>query len=227
MIKEKVCVYTCITGDYDNLKEIQNIEQGIDYYCFTNNKKIKSNTWKVVYIKDDKLTNVQLARKIKILGHPIINDNYDIQLWMDGAVVFKKNITLFINTFMKKNDLFVAFRHGERDNIKDECENCIRLKKETKEKVKKLLEFYDNNHYPDKNGLIESTVYIKRNKNELVRKTMKIWFEMILNYSHRDQLSFNYCIYKTGLNVKWINEKVFDNNWFDWIKHSTYKKNIN
>jgi len=47
---KKVCVYTCITGDYDNLKEIKNKEKNIDYYCFTNNKNIKSNTWKVEYI---------------------------------------------------------------------------------------------------------------------------------------------------------------------------------
>ena len=40
--KNKICVYTCITGDYDNPKEILKLEKGIDYYCFTNNKKIKS-----------------------------------------------------------------------------------------------------------------------------------------------------------------------------------------
>ena len=48
----KICVYTCITGDYDNLIEIKNKEKNIDYYCFTNNKSIKSNTWNVIYIKE-------------------------------------------------------------------------------------------------------------------------------------------------------------------------------
>ena len=58
--KNKICVYTCITGDYDNPKEIPKLEKGIDYYCFTNNKKIKSNTWNVIYIDDENLSNVQL-----------------------------------------------------------------------------------------------------------------------------------------------------------------------
>ena len=40
----KICVYTCITGNYDNLIEINNIEEGIDYICYTNNKEIKSKT---------------------------------------------------------------------------------------------------------------------------------------------------------------------------------------
>ena len=43
---------------------------------------------------------------------------------------------------------------------------------------------------------------------------------MIINYSKRDQLSFNYCIKKTGLKVKWIDEKVFENDWFLWENHN-------
>lgn len=217
--KNKICVYTCITGDYDNLKEIPKLEKGIDYYCFTNNKKIKSNTWNVIYIEDENLSNVQLARKIKILGHELIND-YDILLWMDGAVTFKKNIKDFINTYLDKKDVFIGFMHGERDNIKDEAYACYRFNKESKGNINRILKFYEDEKYLFNNGLIESTVYIKRPKDKTVQETMKLWFSMILNYSTRDQLSFNYCIYKTGLKVKWINEKVFSNKWFNWENHN-------
>ena len=221
--KEKICVYTCITGNYDNLKEIPNIENGIDYYCFTNNKKIKSNTWKVIYIEDDKLSNVQLARKTKILGNDIVN-SYDIALWMDGAVIFNKPIIEFINYYLKESDVFVAFKHGERNSIKDEAYACYRFNKETKDNINKLLKFLEKEKYEDNNGLIESTVYIKRPKDKLVKETMKMWFDMIVKYTKRDQLSFNYCISKTGLSVKWINEKVFDNEWFSWKKHFSESK---
>ena len=223
-MKKNICVYTCITGEYDNLKEIENLEKEIDYYCFTNNKNIVSKTWKVVYIEDNKLSNVQLARKIKILGHSIINNNYEVLLWMDGAVVFKKNIMDFIKYYLTDEDNFVAFEHGNRNNIKDECNACVRLKKETKENVYKILNFYRQENYPDDNGLIESTVFIKRMNNDLVDATMRLWFDMILDYSHRDQLSFNYCIYKTGLKVKWIKEKVFNNDWFGWENHKFENK---
>ena len=220
MSKEKICVYSCITGDYDKVNEVKK-EKGIDYYLFTNNKKIKSNSWKVIYIEDDSLSNVVLARKIKILGHPIINDNYDIALWMDGAVSFNTKIHDFISNFLEKDDVFVAFKHGERNTIEDECKACVRYRKEDKSKIEKILNFYKKENYPDNNGLIESTVFIKRIKDEKVRETMNLWFDMIKNFTKRDQLSFNYCIYKTGLKVKWINEKVFNNDWFTWYNHST------
>lgn len=51
-MKEKVCIYTCITGNYDDLHEVEK-EEGIDYICFTNNINLKSQSWKIVFIKDD------------------------------------------------------------------------------------------------------------------------------------------------------------------------------
>ena len=42
---EKICVYTCITGNYDDLKEVKVKEDNIDYICFTNNKGLSSNSW--------------------------------------------------------------------------------------------------------------------------------------------------------------------------------------
>ena len=52
MVK-KICVYTCITGDYDNIEELDFKESEIDYYLFTNNKNIVSKTWKVTYVDND------------------------------------------------------------------------------------------------------------------------------------------------------------------------------
>lgn len=105
--------------------------------------------------------------------------------------------------------------------ITGDYENLKEIEK--KEKVKKLLKFYEDSGYKYDNGLIESTVFIKRPKDKKVRETCKIWFDMIVNFSHRDQLSFNYCLWKTGLKVKWIKEKVFHNNWFEFKSHNLAK----
>ena len=61
-LMNKICVYTCITGNYYDLKEV-NKEEGIDYFCFTNNKTISSNSWNVIYIENKELDNQRLSRK--------------------------------------------------------------------------------------------------------------------------------------------------------------------
>ena len=216
--KKKICVYTCITGNYDNLMDIDK-EAGVDYYCFTNNKNLTSNSWEIVYISDDSISNVKLARKIKILGHDLINDNYDILLWMDGAVSFRSKIIDFIDYYYDDKYDMVAFKHGERDTILEECVECAKVCKETTENIVKLLDFYKKEKFIDSKGLIESTVFIKNGRSKKMYKAMKLWFDMILKYSHRDQLSFNYVLSKVDLNINWIEEKVFDNKWFDWKNH--------
>lgn len=220
---EKICVYTCITGNYDNVSEITNKEKGIDYYLFTNNENIKSNTWKVVYIKDDTLDNQRLSRKIKMLGHPEINDKYDISVWMDASVIWQKSIKEFVNTYLKKNN-FAAFKHGFRDCIYVEANECIRVKKDTKENIVRHINFLRKEGFPEHYGLCEMTVFIKRHKDPLVQKTMKMWFDMLCKYSKRDQLSFMYCVWKNNLPLDIIPLHVWENEWFKTVIHNVKKE---
>ena len=190
-MKKKICVYTCITGDYDTIHEIEKKESGIDYLLFTNNKKLKSNTWDIIYIEDNTLDNQRLSRKIKILGDSIINENYDISLWMDASVVFKSSVKEFIKKYYDhKKAPFSAFVHNCRNCIYDEAIACIKARKDTKEIIQKHVKFLQQEKYPKNNGLYEMTVFIKENNNPIVKKTMKMWFDMVCNYSKRDQLSF-------------------------------------
>ena len=64
------------------------------------------------------------------------------------------------------------------------------------------------------------TVFIKSNKDKKVKETMKLWFDMVCNYSKRDQLSFMYCVYKTGMKINDIEKSVWENDYFYWIKHN-------
>ena len=217
-MKNKICVYTCMTGDYDNVREILNKEEGVDYYFFTNNKNIKSNTWQVVYIEDKELNDFYLSRKIKMIGTDITN-KYDTVVWQDASVQFKKSVKEFVEKYKRQDNNFVAFKHGERSSVAEEANACFRFFKDSKQNIEKLLKFYKKENYPDDRGLMEATVFIKNPKDEKVQETMKMWFDMLLKFGKRDQLLFPYCAYKTGLKIKWINEKVFENNWFDWSNH--------
>lgn len=225
MKDKKICVYTCITGNYDNLIEINPdvYEENIDYYCFTNNKNIKSNTWKIVPIRDNKLSEQLLSRKIKILGHRIL-DKYDITVYVDGNTIIKKKITDFIKkeTKIDKYDI-ASFKHRYRDCIYDEAIECVKAKKDKKENIQKQVEFLKSVNYPKYNGLYENGIIV-RNNNPLVKKTMKLWFEMLLKYSKRDQLSYNWVISQTKVNVFTIKMNIVSNDYFEIINHNENNK---
>lgn len=212
----KICVYTCITGSYDDIKEFQNLkEKNIDYILFTNNKDIKSNFWKVVYIENEGLDNVRLNRKIKILGHELINNNYDYSIYMDGSVILRKPITEFIKDCLDfdKYDI-IGFKHRERDCLYLEGKACLKHMKEKKEIILKELDFIKKNNYPEHNGLMENTIFARNLKSKKVMETCRLWFDMVMKYSSRDQLSFCFCAFQTKLKYKLLDMNVFDNKYF-------------
>ena len=49
---------------------------------------------------------------------------------------------------------------------------------------------------------------------------MDKWFEMLSNYSKRDQLSFNYVLWKNPIKINFLDMYVFDNPYF---KHDHHK----
>lgn len=219
---EKICVYTCITGNYDDLKEVR-INEGIDYICFTNNKKIKSETWKIIYIEDNKLDNHYLSRKIKMLGDSYLDKNYTLSIYVDASIIFKKSVKEFLsNYFDLEKDLLAACKHSVRNSINEEAIACIEQKKDNEKTIRRQLSFYQEENFADNLGLLEMTLIIKRHNNPLVRKTMKLWFEMILKYSKRDQLSFMYCLFKTKLPFRVIPLNVWSN---EYIEFTPHKKN--
>jgi len=218
----KICVYTCITGNYDNLIEIKKIDTNIDYICFTNNENLKSNTWDIKYIHED-LDNLTLARKIKILGYKYLKE-YGLLIWIDGAINIEQPVTKFLNDCcdLNKYDM-IAFKHKYRDCIYDEINECVRLNKESIDNAHRLEQFLQDNKYPKNNGLIESTVLVRKN-NLAVNKLMDDWYNMLFLYSRRDQLSFNYCLWKNPIRINFLNMYVFDNMYFKHSGHNKIKK---
>lgn len=218
-MSKKLCVYTCITGDYDNLHEIEVLEKNVDYLCFTNNKNLKSATWQIIYIDNEGLDNHHLSRKIKMLGHPLISKNYDISVWMDASVVWQKKVTDFVKSYLKDKP-FAAFKHSQRNSIHDEAIACLKFRKDTKENILNILSFLETEHFPDNLGLYEMTVFIKKHNDPKVIETMRLWFNINQKYSKRDQLSFMYAIWKTNLKISTITLNIWDNPWFFTIKHN-------
>ncbi len=220
---KKICVYTCIVGDYDVLKEIAPLvyEPEIDYYCFTTNKNILSKTWKVIYIDNENLTNVYLARKYKILGCDLLTANYDISVWLDGTFELRQKITSFLTKEcdMTKYDL-VTFKHSKRKCLYQEAKACIQLRKSDPNMIKNQISYYKEQGYPENNGLAETGIIVRNVKSDKVKKFTEAWFAQLLKFSPRDQLSFSFCLYNNSLNVYLLPYSIYDNPYFLYESHA-------
>ena len=137
------------------------------------------------------------------------------------TTVWEKSFKQFVDTYLKDSP-FAAFKHSQRQAVGEEAIACLRLNKDSKENILRTLSFLKSENFQDNCGLYEMTVFIKRHNDPVVIKTMNLWFQMNQTYSKRDQLTFTYCIWKTGLEVRTINLNVWDNQYFTHQIHNDY-----
>lgn len=223
----KQVVYTCITGGYDKLREPKFVSPSIDYICFTDNAKLTSNFWKIRQLPSDlkNLTDVKKQRLIKVLPHKYLSE-YDVSLWVDSNIEIVGDLKDFFNKYDLSQKFLYTNKHPSRDCLYREQIAVLRLKKDTYENTNPQIERYREEGFPEHYGLAETNIILRAHKNQKCKTLMNLWGEEILNGSHRDQLSFNYAIWKTGTKdyVEYLDEKYYnlhlsDNNFFKLATH--------
>ena len=229
----KVCLYTCITGDYDNNVYIDSTKVNCDLLFFTNNKslgeKFSKKGWIVNYINDKEITdNKLLARKHKSLPHKYIPDKYDISIWVDGNISLKKNF-FDVTNFMKEIDIenndIVCKKHPVRNAIKPEAKLVIRLKFEKEDNINKIFEIQKKDNFKDDVGLTETNILVRKHNKDIMNKAMDNWFELV-KICIRDQISFDYILWKYKLKYNRKKYHYFHNNYFTIHGHHNTKNKI-
>jgi len=216
----KIAVCTAITGGFDTLKDEQ-ITDGADFVCYTDDISLKSKVWdirKVSSISGDPNRNAKIH---KILIHKYLSE-YKYTIWIDANIYLIVPAKLLIDKYLKDNNI-ALFRHAERNCIYDEANACLKYRLDDADTIQKQISYYREKGYPKNNDLHECTIILRRNCKE-IEKLNNLWWNEICNRSRRDQLSFDYCIYKLDLKVKDIEGYVRDNKYFKRIEHRKYTK---
>jgi hypothetical protein len=196
-MKNKNVIYTSIVGNYDKLHEPKIITPGWDYICFTDTDKT-SDVWKINKIKlDPNLSNRKLSRKIKTLYHHFVK-GYDVVIHVMGCSIININLNIISDLLISPYNM-VALTHPYRDCVYDEAKEFIKSTGDPGGRIKKQIDFYKKEGMPKKYPLTACTMIVRKGNDKLVQKHCELWWEEILKYSPRDQISFPYICWKYNL----------------------------
>lgn len=214
MTHKRLAVYTAIIGGYDDYKEPP--EGDYDSYVFTD-ADLKSRSATVLRpALAENLDPCRRARAIKILSHLCL-PQYEFTIWVDGSVQILRNDLLpFVEGLLARHDLAV-FRHRLRSRLEHEAEVVANYGIDDAAVVHRQIEQYRNEGYVS-DDLAETGVLVRRTKKCVVFESL--WWEEVKNGSKRDQLSFGYAVWKTGLRRAWIPGIVWWNEWFRVLGHA-------
>lgn len=221
--ESRIVVYTCITGGYDNLIKPSFVTPGIDYVCFTDNKLLKSDIWKIRPIPEELLSysKVKQQRGVKILPHRYLPE-YDISVWVDANMDTKGNVKTYLDGL--DFDTYKVFipEHPVRKCIYKEKDECVRIRKIKDDGIalaNKQMARYRAEKFPENYGLVQSNIVIRKHNDPYSKELMETWWNELKDYSHRDQLSFNYALWKTGKEkFKYLIKTTCNSKTFNWLR---------
>jgi len=219
----KKVVYTAIIGKYDYLKEPKIISEGFDYICFTDDVTLKNKVWKIRLVDNNQgLDYSRLSKKIKILCTTFLKE-YDLSIWVDGSISINCDLNIFLAENYHGEDM-VNSTHPVRTCIYEEAKACIEQKKDDPEIINKQIEGYRQEGYPEGNGLVQSGLMIRNHQSKNINEFMNSWWNEVYTKSKRDQLSFNYTLWKHKLSISYCDfGKIFTTD-FEWHKSRPMKK---
>lgn len=194
----KLVIYTATIGRQDEIQAPMVVTAGADYICFTDLPETVPPPWQTrpavwASISPDPM---RAARHYKVLAHKHFPDlgPSDLSIWQDATHAGSRD---YGTLDLGGHDL-AALSHFSRDCLYDEADQVALHGLDDQGVILAQVKRYLHDGYPPHRGLHDSSFLVRRHTSA-VEDFNNQWWQAIAAGSRRDQLSFDYVLWKTGL----------------------------
>jgi len=211
-----ICVYTALFGRYELLNPQPAAQGGHDrWICFTDDPELESDDWHVVVVEPEFILDPhRSSRHAKMLGHPLVRE-FEASLWIDNSVVLDDDPRAMVSEWLRDNNIAFA-SHSYRLTLLDEFLVVLDDELDDPSRVIEQLEHYAR----VRPHVLEERPFwggiIARRHCPEVALSMEVWWNHLLRYSRRDQLSLLYALDSTGLTPRRVDIDNFESRWHQW-----------
>lgn len=192
----RIVIFTALTGGYDEPVKHEYLDPAIDYVIFSDSAVDDCGFWQVRPVDYWHPDGVRVARRIKTNPHVYLK-GYDIAIWIDANVIIRCDIKKYIQKLTEQNNAPVAaIPHPLRDCAFQEALVVQEANRDIKCRVARQTRAYEQIGFPKNHGLNETGLLIFNLNHMHIREFLSDWWSQINKYSHRDQLSFNFVLWK-------------------------------
>lgn len=158
--------------------------------------------WRIIVVRDLPFTDQRLNGKIpKMLGHRLF-PRAKFSIWVDSKSQFRRDPLGVMEALLwRSNSVLAISEHGARSSVYDEAKAVVQKHKATPEEVERQLTQYRQDGLPEakrfdgKKALNEASVIV-REHTSLTNMFMCLWFNEVVRFTSRDQLSFPYVLWR-------------------------------
>lgn len=176
-----VVVFTASYGNSGALTDPRECSPGVQYICFTDNPRLKSNVWSFRICAPS--PNPLMQTKVcKILAHESLD--CDASLWIDKGVELQS----LEQTFQYLSSNVALRRHQRRNCIFDEAIHCKAVRRGDPNLIDRSIHRYMNEAHPRDYGLWDTDVVLRRH-NESTKAFNLEWWQEVFTGTPQDQIS--------------------------------------
>uniref|UniRef100_A0A2N9H2U2 TOD1/MUCI70 glycosyltransferase-like domain-containing protein n=1 Tax=Fagus sylvatica TaxID=28930 RepID=A0A2N9H2U2_FAGSY len=158
--------------------------------------------WRIVVVRELPFTDQRLNGKIpKMLGHRLF-PYAKYSIWVDSKYQFRRDPLGVLEALLwHSNSVLAISEHGARSSVYDEAKAVVKKNRATPEEVEVQLTQYRHDGFPEdkrfngKKALAEASVIV-REHTPLTNLFMCLWFNEVVRFTSRDQLSFPYVLWR-------------------------------
>ncbi|GJY29163.1 uracil-DNA glycosylase [Tanacetum coccineum] len=158
--------------------------------------------WRIVTVRNLPFRDQRLNGKIpKMLPHRLFpNARYSI--WVDSKSQFRRDpMGVFEALLWRSKSMLAISEHGARSSVYDEAKAVVKKNKATPQEVEVQITQYHHDGLPEekrfngKKALNEASVIV-REHNPVTNLFACLWFNEVVRFTSRDQLSFPYVLWR-------------------------------
>ncbi len=156
----------------------------------------------------DNLSNARKNRYVKLhpdefLSEEATGKKYDYTIYIDGKIRITCDIKPLVYSLIESGKT-IATHMNPRNDIYAEAGMAFVHKDLPYKDVKAQMDFYKSKGMPECFGVTENAVIIRKCNDPEVNSLMEQWWEQIQRFTHRDQLSLPYVLWKNGVDISYI-----------------------
>ena len=200
--EDRLAVYTCVFGNYDDVEEPLVTGNYCDYYIVTDRPVEPKSKWKQIEPKEypDGFDSWHTAIKNRYFKmHPdVLFPDRKYSLYVDGNVRPITDMYPFLVQMKGHPSIIGLFNHPVWNCLYEMTDILIEEDLVDQSGAGSQLERYLSEGFPKQWGLFECSLILREHNNPDCKRTMDTWWREYMNGEKRDQMSFTYALWKNG-----------------------------
>lgn len=203
----KIAIYTCITGAYDELQQPYLPADGFDFICFVGageKTAEKIGAWEIRELPQVGCEAKLRSRWAKLHPHLLLPD-YEASLWIDGNILIADaSLYEFLRAKFESGVLYSGVPHPSRDCVYEEARKCRDMKYLSNFKLLSIWSWLALNGIKRHGGLVETNLTYRKHLEPKVVCFDELWWSKVEGLCYRDQISVMWCLREVGLPLDYL-----------------------